>query len=215
MFYLLQRATRAAPTKGTQVTVNPLDMPAVTVGAIVTQAHADYCAENGHATHRVNGVVSPFCPRCGDAVQRDSSLYMGCCGTTFTGPDPELMHVDYHNAQHDAGRREARAYLADVDRERARREAAGRCVDCDDTETWDDGARCLTCAIVDMVAPGGWADMARREARARSMAAHPAGKARPENIRDTFPGYPNAMRMEGATGRGVRWALSYDGRTIN
>lgn len=34
-------------------------------GEVVTQGHADYCMANGHATHTANGVVAPFCPRCG------------------------------------------------------------------------------------------------------------------------------------------------------
>lgn len=40
--------------------------PAVT-GDVVTQGHANHCAEHGHATHTVDGVVSPFCPRCGES----------------------------------------------------------------------------------------------------------------------------------------------------
>jgi hypothetical protein len=35
---------------------------------VVTQGHADYCAEHGHATHTVDEVVSPFCPRCGQRL---------------------------------------------------------------------------------------------------------------------------------------------------
>lgn len=35
------------------------------------------------------------------------SLYAPCCGTTFTGPDPRAMHVEYHNYQHSQGRRES------------------------------------------------------------------------------------------------------------
>lgn len=34
-------------------------------GDVVTQGHANYCAEHGHATHTVNGATEPFCPRCG------------------------------------------------------------------------------------------------------------------------------------------------------
>jgi hypothetical protein len=41
-----------------------MEYPALT-GAVVTQAHADYCAAHGHATHTVGEDVSPWCPRCG------------------------------------------------------------------------------------------------------------------------------------------------------
>jgi len=34
-------------------------------GNTVTQGHADYCANNGHAT--LNG-ASPWCHRCGDPL---------------------------------------------------------------------------------------------------------------------------------------------------
>lgn len=37
-------------------------------GEVVTQGHADYCEANGHATHTVNGVAQPRCPRC-DALR--------------------------------------------------------------------------------------------------------------------------------------------------
>lgn len=35
-------------------------------GGVVTQGHANYCAEHGHATHTFDGKVQPYCPRCGD-----------------------------------------------------------------------------------------------------------------------------------------------------
>src|SRR5215475_925463 len=44
---------------------NPLDMPA-TEGRTVTEAHAKICAQRGHATHKVDGVESELCPRCGE-----------------------------------------------------------------------------------------------------------------------------------------------------
>lgn len=47
------------------MTVNPLDHPAVN-GRPVTEAHAQYCRDNGHASHTVDGITSPVCPRCGD-----------------------------------------------------------------------------------------------------------------------------------------------------
>lgn len=40
------------------------DQPAA-AGQTVMQGHADYCKANGHATHRVDGVVQPHCARCG------------------------------------------------------------------------------------------------------------------------------------------------------
>lgn len=45
--------------------VSPIDYP-ITDGREPTEAHARYCRENGHARHTVDGVVQPFCPRCGD-----------------------------------------------------------------------------------------------------------------------------------------------------
>lgn len=33
-------------------------------GDVVTQAHADYCAEHGHATYNLDNI----CPRCGDVT---------------------------------------------------------------------------------------------------------------------------------------------------
>ena len=35
-------------------------------GRVVMQGHADYCEENGHARHTVDGVEQVFCPRCGE-----------------------------------------------------------------------------------------------------------------------------------------------------
>lgn len=35
----------------------------------VRQGHADYCAEYGHATYTVDGVVMSWCPRCGDTLK--------------------------------------------------------------------------------------------------------------------------------------------------
>lgn len=42
--------------------------PLVT-GRPVTQGHADYCAEHGHATHKVNGVDQGICPRCMEVTE--------------------------------------------------------------------------------------------------------------------------------------------------
>lgn len=45
-----------------------LSYPVVT-GEVVTQAHADYCKSNGHATHTINGKPSTICPRCGETKE--------------------------------------------------------------------------------------------------------------------------------------------------
>ena len=37
----------------------------ILTGDVVTQGHANYCAEHGHATHKVDGVDTGVCPRCG------------------------------------------------------------------------------------------------------------------------------------------------------
>lgn len=39
------------------------------VDRVVTQGHADYCKAHGHATHTIDGVVQPQCPRCGDVLE--------------------------------------------------------------------------------------------------------------------------------------------------
>lgn len=38
---------------------------------VVTQGHSDYCADTGHASHTVGGVLSTFCPRCGESRTHD------------------------------------------------------------------------------------------------------------------------------------------------
>lgn len=35
-------------------------------GEPVTQGHTNYCRDNGHATHTVDGKTYPVCPRCGE-----------------------------------------------------------------------------------------------------------------------------------------------------
>lgn len=47
------------------LTVRPNDFPALE-GRGVTEAHARYCREHGHATHTVNGADTGICPRCGE-----------------------------------------------------------------------------------------------------------------------------------------------------
>lgn len=54
------------------------DFAALT-GAGVTEAHARYCREHGHATHTVDGEVQPHCPRCGDLLD-DEDDAPGCEG---------------------------------------------------------------------------------------------------------------------------------------
>lgn len=45
-----------------------LSYPAVN-GEVVTEGHANYCKENGHATYTMNGVASAICPRCGSTKE--------------------------------------------------------------------------------------------------------------------------------------------------
>jgi hypothetical protein len=42
--------------------------PAATPGEVVTQGHANWCRDHGHATHKVDGVTQIHCPRCGDLL---------------------------------------------------------------------------------------------------------------------------------------------------
>jgi predicted RNA-binding Zn-ribbon protein involved in translation (DUF1610 family) len=35
----------------------------------VTEGHVAYCATHGHATHQIDGVVQPHCPRCGEVTE--------------------------------------------------------------------------------------------------------------------------------------------------
>ena len=44
----------------------------ILTGDTVTQGHADYCAEHGHATYTQNGKAVPWCPRCGDNLPSSS-----------------------------------------------------------------------------------------------------------------------------------------------
>lgn len=39
-------------------------------GDYVTERHARVCRERGHAEHRVNGVLTGTCPRCGADTAR-------------------------------------------------------------------------------------------------------------------------------------------------
>jgi hypothetical protein len=52
-----------------------LSYPAAS-GEVVTEGHARYCRDHGHAAHTVNGVPSPRCPRCGEStVAEGRSFY--------------------------------------------------------------------------------------------------------------------------------------------
>jgi hypothetical protein len=42
-----------------------LSYPAL-AGEPVTEGHSQWCKQNGHATHTVDGVDTGLCPRCGD-----------------------------------------------------------------------------------------------------------------------------------------------------
>jgi hypothetical protein len=97
--------------------------------------------------------------------------------------------------------------MDDCARDRADRIRRGACVDCDDSGMWDDGTRCISCAvgtlatITDLLAPRGWDEIAADESREReaserrqaamdedyaaigdgiraAMQRHPAGKGR-------------------------------------
>lgn len=41
----------------------------VPTGDVVTQRHADTCAELGHATWTVDGKDKGICPRCGEVTE--------------------------------------------------------------------------------------------------------------------------------------------------
>lgn len=48
--------------------------PAVTPGEVVTEGHAQWCRDFGHATHAVAGVVQPRCPRCDEPREAPARL---------------------------------------------------------------------------------------------------------------------------------------------
>lgn len=58
-------------------TWHAMDMAALK-GETVTQGHADFCAEHGHAKHTHDGVVSAFCPRCGAIIAPDDVAKLTC-----------------------------------------------------------------------------------------------------------------------------------------
>lgn len=81
-----------------------MNFPAVTPGAVVTEADAKVCVERGHAAHIVDGVESDLCPRCGEtktpattviemaqAISRaiDEQGFTGDAAALFINPDEE------------------------------------------------------------------------------------------------------------------------------
>jgi hypothetical protein len=66
-------ARRSLDERGLAMILDPKDYPALT-GEVVTQAHANYCAQNGHAVHTKDGVPQLICPRCGDTRVYDFSI---------------------------------------------------------------------------------------------------------------------------------------------
>jgi hypothetical protein len=53
--------------------MNANQFPALN-GETVTEAHAAFCAERGHATHTVDGVDTGVCPRCGEVKGADAEM---------------------------------------------------------------------------------------------------------------------------------------------
>ncbi len=68
---------------------------------VVTQGHADYCAEYGHATWTQDGITRTFCPRCGDAVTppahrvaTDAGRNVRCvCGSEYSETANLRRHI--------------------------------------------------------------------------------------------------------------------------
>lgn len=50
----------------------------------VQQGHADYCAEYGHATYTVDGVVMSWCPRCGETRKTPEATVVESTPDTIT-----------------------------------------------------------------------------------------------------------------------------------
>jgi hypothetical protein len=64
--------------------INKLDYPAA-MGGVVTEGHAQYCRDNGHATHESDGVLSPLCPRCGNRINTMETI--------ITTDTPAIHHI--------------------------------------------------------------------------------------------------------------------------
>lgn len=149
-------------------TVDPLDFPVVT-GGTVTEGHARYCRENGHARHTFDGVVSPWCPRCGDNVS--------IAAVTVEEVQDAIGGNPWVPASSPVA--EYRARLA---RERA-----------------DAAALEHASEVADRP------DVFSRElvARARSMAAHPAGKGLRDVRRMPLPAVPVSRSVMARTVRAI------------
>jgi len=68
---------------------------------VVTEGHAAYCAEHGHATHTIDGVIQAYCPRCGDNLPRRpiltgrETVRVGRVYLTRYAHDSELSRAEY------------------------------------------------------------------------------------------------------------------------
>lgn len=82
--------------------VSALDYPAIE-GRPVTQGHADLCKAHGHASHVVDGIATPHCPRCGERrhterpvprpLRTDGTMVTCSCGESFAlDSQAELDH---------------------------------------------------------------------------------------------------------------------------
>lgn len=104
--------------------VRPNDFPALE-GRTVQQRHVDCCAEHGHATHTIDGVAQPVCPRCGEvtdpaakpepqraeevAVKPEPPTFAGVFGAwrtyvvpaTVTRIEAHMAHVVYRHGGED------------------------------------------------------------------------------------------------------------------
>ncbi len=60
-----------------------LEMPALT-GNPITERHANYCRENGHATHTRDGVEDTMCPRCGEIKETVKTENCVVCAKAFS-----------------------------------------------------------------------------------------------------------------------------------
>lgn len=80
--------------------------PALT-GETVTEGHARYCRENGHATHTTDGVVAIFCPRCGESVP----VFLTDSGEDDSEDGPAITNEEWphYMAGRDAGLNPAEA----------------------------------------------------------------------------------------------------------
>lgn len=73
-----------------------LSYPALN-GQTITEGHAQYCRDNGHAVHTVDGVKSTLCPRCG-AIVRNTIRTGDVVRNIATG---NRVHVRHYNLRTD------------------------------------------------------------------------------------------------------------------